>query len=50
MFCAVPLEVFHRALRPLVIVLNVASNGLVRLFGGTPATATARARASTSCA
>ena len=38
MICAVPLEVFHRALRPLVIVLNVASNGIVRLFGGTPAT------------
>jgi CBS domain containing-hemolysin-like protein len=35
--CAVPLEGFHRALRPLVIVLNNASNGLVRLFGGTPA-------------
>jgi CBS domain containing-hemolysin-like protein len=35
--CAVPLEVFHRTLRPLVVLLNAASNGLVRLFGGTPA-------------
>ncbi len=37
-FCALPLEGFHRALRPLVQVLNAASNSLVRLFGGTPAT------------
>jgi putative hemolysin len=29
--------VFYRGLRPLVVVLNSASNGLVRLFGGTPA-------------
>src|SRR5215212_5399160 len=36
-FCAPVLEVFHRALRPLVVVLNNASNGIVRLFGGTPA-------------
>ncbi len=34
---AVPLEGFYRALRPLVIVLNNASNAIVRLFGGTPA-------------
>jgi CBS domain containing-hemolysin-like protein len=38
LLCAVPLEVFYRILRPLVLVLNVASNGLVRMFGGTPAT------------
>src|SRR5215204_4610510 len=37
MFCALPLELFHRALRPLVVVLNNASNAIVRLFGGTPA-------------
>ena len=36
-FCAIPLEAFHRTLRPLVVVLNNASNALVRLFGGTPA-------------
>src|SRR4051794_27791806 len=35
--CAYPLEAFYRMLRPLVIVLNSASNGLVRLLGGTPA-------------
>src|SRR5690349_6377118 len=35
--CAYPLEAFYRLLRPLVIVLNVASNGLVRALGGTPA-------------
>jgi CBS domain containing-hemolysin-like protein len=34
---ALPLEGFYRALRPLVVVLNNASNGIVRLFGGTPA-------------
>jgi CBS domain containing-hemolysin-like protein len=33
-----PLELFHRTLRPLVGLLNWLSNGLVRLFGGTPAT------------
>src|SRR6266511_590063 len=36
MFCAPPLEIFHRSLRPLVVVLNQASNAIVRLFGGTP--------------
>src|SRR5215210_1367141 len=41
-FCAVPLEVFHRSLRPLVVVLNNASNGIVRLFGGTPASSHAQ--------
>jgi len=41
-FCAVPLEAFHRALRPLVVVLNSASNSLVRLFGGTPASSHAQ--------
>jgi CBS domain containing-hemolysin-like protein len=41
-FCAVPLEVFHRGLRPLVIVLNNASNAIVRLFGGTPASSHAQ--------
>jgi len=41
-FCAVPLEAFHRALRPLVVVLNNASNALVRLFGGTPASSHAQ--------
>src|SRR5215218_3548324 len=41
-FCAIPLEVFHRALRPLVVVLNNASNGIVRAFGGTPATSHAQ--------
>ena len=41
-FCAVPLEIFHRTLRPLVVVLNNASNGLVRLFGGTPASSHAQ--------
>jgi CBS domain containing-hemolysin-like protein len=41
-FCAIPLEVFHRTLRPLVVVLNDASNALVRLFGGTPASSHAQ--------
>jgi CBS domain containing-hemolysin-like protein len=41
-FCAVPLEVFHRTLRPLVVVLNNASNALARLFGGTPASSHAQ--------
>jgi CBS domain containing-hemolysin-like protein len=41
-FCALPLEVFHRSLRPLVVVLNAASNALVRLFGGTPASSHAQ--------
>jgi CBS domain containing-hemolysin-like protein len=41
-FCAVPLEVFHRTLRPLVVVLNNASNALVRVFGGTPASSHAQ--------
>ena len=36
-FCAVPLELFHRGLRPLVVALNTASNAVVRAFGGTPA-------------
>jgi magnesium and cobalt exporter, CNNM family len=35
--CAWPLELFHRALRPLVLLLNAISNGLVRLVGGQPA-------------
>jgi CBS domain containing-hemolysin-like protein len=41
-FCALPLELFHRALRPLVVVLNNASNAIVRLFGGTPASSHAQ--------
>ena len=41
-FCAIPLEIFHRALRPLVVILNSASNALVRLFGGTPASSHAQ--------
>src|SRR5215217_2604741 len=41
-FCALPLEVFHRLLRPLVIALNNASNGIVRAFGGTPASSHAQ--------
>src|SRR5215210_5306973 len=41
-FCAVPLEIFHRSLRPLVVVLNNASNAIVRLFGGTPASSHAQ--------
>ena len=41
-FCALPLEIFHRALRPLVVVLNNASNGIVRAFGGTPASSHAQ--------
>jgi CBS domain containing-hemolysin-like protein len=40
--CAVPLQGFYWAFRPLVIVLNDASNGLVRLFGGTPASSHAQ--------
>ena len=36
--CALPLELFYRSLRPLVIALNNASNGLVRMLGGRPAT------------
>jgi CBS domain containing-hemolysin-like protein len=40
--CAYPLEAFYRLLRPLVVVLNVASNGIVRLLGGTPATSHAQ--------
>ena len=36
-FCALPLEFFYYSLRPLVVVLNDASNAIVRLFGGTPA-------------
>jgi CBS domain containing-hemolysin-like protein len=35
--CAFPLEVFYVSLRPLVRVLNSASNAIVRLFGGMPA-------------
>jgi CBS domain containing-hemolysin-like protein len=41
-FCAIPLEVFHRTLRPLVVVLNNASNALGRLFGGMPASSHAQ--------
>lgn len=41
-FCAIPLEGFHRVLRPLVVVLNAASNGLVRMAGGTPASSHAQ--------
>ena len=33
-----PLEIFHRSLRPLVRLLNAISNGIVRAFGGRPAT------------
>ncbi|MEZ5100705.1 MAG: hemolysin family protein [Thermoleophilia bacterium] len=40
--CALPLEVFYRALRPLVVVLNAASNWIVRLLGGTPASSHAQ--------
>jgi CBS domain containing-hemolysin-like protein len=40
--CAYPLEAFYRLLRPLVIVLNAASNGLVRMLGGTPASSHAQ--------
>ena len=36
--CAYPLEGFYRAFRPLVRLLNSASNGLVRALGGTPTT------------
>jgi CBS domain containing-hemolysin-like protein len=38
MLSAWPLELFYRSLRPLVVTLNRASNGLVRALGGTPAT------------
>lgn len=41
-FCALPLEVFHRGLRPLVVLLNNASNAIVRLLGGKPATSHAQ--------
>jgi CBS domain containing-hemolysin-like protein len=41
-FCAIPLEAFHRTLRPLMVVLNNGSNALVRLFGGTPASSHAQ--------
>jgi CBS domain containing-hemolysin-like protein len=41
-FCALPLELFHRSLRPLVVVLNNASNAIVRLLGGQPATSHAQ--------
>jgi CBS domain containing-hemolysin-like protein len=40
--CALPLEIFHRTLRPLVIALNSASNAMVRLLGGTPASSHAQ--------
>jgi len=36
--CSWPLEIFHRSLRPLVRLLNAISNGIVRAFGGRPAT------------
>ncbi len=36
--CAYPLQWFYISLRPLVRILNRASNAIVRLFGGTPAT------------
>lgn len=38
MLCSMPIEVVYRTLRPLVLALNAASNGVVRLFGGEPAT------------
>lgn len=34
---AYPLHIFYLILRPLVILLNKVSNGMVRMFGGTPA-------------
>jgi CBS domain containing-hemolysin-like protein len=37
MLCAGPLHVFYLVMRPLVLVLNKVSNGMVRLLGGTPA-------------
>lgn len=40
--CAIPLEIFHRSLRPLVLVLNAASNQIVRMLGGTPASSHAQ--------
>ena len=42
MFCALPLEIFYRCLRPLIVALNSASNAIVRLFGGTPASSHAQ--------
>ena len=47
--CAYPLEAFYRLLRPLVIVLNVASNGIVGCSAA-PRRATPSRRASRSCA
>src|SRR5215208_2271876 len=41
-FCAVPLELFQRLLRPVVLALNSASNAIVRAFGGTPASSHAQ--------
>lgn len=41
-FCSIPLEVFYRTLRPLIVVLNNVSNALVRLMGGTPASSHAQ--------
>src|SRR5215211_1177046 len=41
-YCALPLEFFYRLLRPLVRVLNSASNALVRAFGGKPASSHAQ--------
>ena len=41
-FCAVPLELFQRALRPLVLALNSISNGIVRALGGNPASSHAQ--------
>jgi len=35
--CALPLELFHRSFRPLVLTLNGFANALVRTVGGTPA-------------
>lgn len=40
--CALPLEFFYRTLRPLVRILNAASNRLVRVLGGTPASSHAQ--------
>lgn len=40
--CALPLELFTRLLRPLVIGLNAAANALVRALGGTPASSHAQ--------
>jgi CBS domain containing-hemolysin-like protein len=41
-FCALPLELFQRLLRPVVLALNSASNAIVRAFGGTPASSHAQ--------